>query len=183
MKINGIFEIVPGSLYAVQFAGEPDHEFSKIFRLWRDMTYLESFFEAHYEDLLRFWEYMSIEEAVKITKVEAYRLNSTLLSAAEAGLRGDAANLSALFKPLHPAAWRLDDFEKSKARGFRKRSWLRIYAIRLGVNRFVVSGGAIKLTRTMNEREHLNEELRKMEEVCRFLKGDQKDEFGLFELC
>lgn len=52
----------------------------------------------------------------------------------------------------------------------------------LGVNHFVVTGGAIKLTRTMNEREHLNEELKKLEVVCRFLRGGQKDEFGLFEL-
>jgi hypothetical protein len=50
------------------------------------------------------------------------------------------------------------------------------------VNLFVVTGGAIKLTRTMNEREHLNRELRKMEDVCRFLKEDQKDDFGFFEL-
>ncbi|MGG7663840.1 hypothetical protein [Dyadobacter sp. BHUBP1] len=182
MEINGIFEVVPDSLYAVQFAGEPDHEFSRTFRLWRDMTYLECFFEEHYGDLLRFWEYMSVEEAVKITKAEAHRLNRTLLAAARAGVRGDSVNLSGIFRPLHPEAWRLGNFEKSKARGFRKHSWLRIYAIRLGMNRFVVSGGAIKLTRTMNEREHLNEELKKLEEVCGFLKGDQKDEFGLFEL-
>ncbi|MBO9614938.1 MAG: hypothetical protein J7619_19700 [Dyadobacter sp.] len=182
MKITGIFEIVPNSLYSVQFGGGPDHEFSKTFRLWRDMTYLEWFFESNYEDLLRFWGYMSIEEAVKVTKAEAYKLNGTLLTAASAGTRGDSANLSAIFRPLHPATWRLDDFEKSKARGLRKHSWLRIYAIRLGVNRFVITGGAIKLTRTMNEREHLNEELKKLEEVCSFLKGDQKDEFGLFEL-
>lgn len=182
MEINSIFEVVQDSLYAVQFVGEPEHEFSKIFRLWGDMIYLESFFEEHYEDLLAFWEFMSIEEAVTITKGEAHKLNSSLLIAARSSMRGDSEGLSEIFKPLHSAPWRLDEFEKSKARGFRKRSWLRVYAIRLGVNRFVITGGAIKLTRTMNEREHLNEELKKMEDVCRFLRRDQKDEFGLFEL-
>lgn len=87
-----------------------------------------------------------------------------------------------VFKPLRPTSWRPESFEKCKAKGFRKTSWLRVYAIRLGVNHFVITGGAIKLTRTMNEREHLNEELMKLEVVCRFLKADQKGEFGLFEL-
>lgn len=182
MEISGIFELVPDSLFSIQFAGESDHEFSRIFRLWSDAAYLESFLETHYEDLLAFWEYMSVEEAVKITKAEAFRLDKAMLTFARAGERGDSDNLSLIFEPLSPAAWRLDDFEKSKAKGFRRRSWLRVYAIRLGVNRFVVTGGAIKLTRTMNERKHLSEELRKLEEVCQFLKGDQKDEFGLFEL-
>jgi len=183
MKINSIFEVVADSLYSIEFAGESDHEFSKVFRLWSDAAYLQSFFETHYEDLLAFWEYMPIEEAVKITKAEASRLDKAMLAVAHSGMQGGSDNLSVIFKPLRPAAWRLDEFEKSKARGFRSRSWLRVYAIRLGVNRFVITGGAIKLTRTMNEREHLNEELRKMEGVCRFLKGNQKDDFGLFELC
>lgn len=183
MKISGIFEVVADSfLYSVQFDGESSHEFSRIFRLWSDADYLQSFFETHYDDLLAFWEYMPAEEAIRITKIEATRLDRALLTVASAGTKSGSENLSMLFKPLHPAAWRRDNFEKSKARGFRRKSWLRVYAVRLGVNRFVITGGAIKLTRTMNERDHLNEELEKLEEVCRFLKGDQKNEFGLFEL-
>lgn len=182
MEIISIFEVVPDSLYSIRFTGESSHEFSKIFRIWSDATYLQSFFETHYEDLLAFWEYMSIDEAVKITKAEASRLDKTILAIARSGARGGSENLSMIFKPLSPTAWQLDDFEKSKARGFRRKSWLRVYAIRLGVNHFIVTGGAIKLTRTMNEREHLNEELRKLEVVCRFLKGGQQDEIGLFEL-
>lgn len=182
MEINGIFEVVPNSLYSVQFAGESNHEFSKTFQLWNDTTYLEWFFETHFEDLLAFWEYMSMEEAVKITMAEASRFSKTILNVASVTARGGSVNLSGIFKPLRPAAWRLEDLEKCKARGVNKRSWLRLYAIRLDVNLFVVTGGAIKLTRTMNEREHLNKELRKMEDVCRFLKEDQKDDFGFFEL-
>ena len=181
MKIIGIFEVVPDSLYSIQFDGESTHEFSKIFRLWSDAVYLESFFQAHYEDLLAFWEYMPIQEAVKITQVEAFRLDKSILAVARAGFLGSSDNLSTIFRPLSPA-WSLDSLEKSKAKGARKRSWLRVYAIRLGVNRFVVTGGAIKLTRTMNECEHLNKELIKLEDVCQLLREDQKDEFGLFEL-
>ena len=44
-------------------------------------------------------------------------------------------------------------------------SWLRIYAIKLEPGIYVITGGAIKLTRTMQEREHTLRELAKMEKV------------------
>lgn len=46
---------------------------------------------------------------------------------------------------------------------------LRIYAIKLSVGVYIVTGGAIKLTATMQEREHTLHELHKLEIVRRFL--------------
>ena len=46
---------------------------------------------------------------------------------------------------------------------------LRIYAIKLEPGIYVITGGAIKLTRTMQEREHTLLELGKMEKVRNFL--------------
>lgn len=61
---------------------------------------------------------------------------------------------------------------KEKAR-LRNRpchaSWLRIYAIRLDPGIYIITGGAIKLTRTMQEREHTLVELAKMERVRRYM--------------
>jgi hypothetical protein len=48
-------------------------------------------------------------------------------------------------------------------------SWLRIYAIKLEPGIYIITGGAIKLTRTMAEREHTLKELAKMEQVRNFL--------------
>jgi hypothetical protein len=42
--------------------------------------------------------------------------------------------------------------------------------VRLNYNFFVISGGAIKLTKTMNEREYLKDELRKLDVLVRFLR-------------
>ena len=61
---------------------------------------------------------------------------------------------------------------KEKAKGNRVSghpSWLRIYAIKLDDNVFLITGGAIKLTHLMEEREHTLEELKKMEQVRRYL--------------
>ena len=51
----------------------------------------------------------------------------------------------------------------------RHASWLRIYAIRLEPGIYIITGGAIKLTRTMQEREHTLVELARMEKVRRYL--------------
>ena len=60
--------------------------------------------------------------------------------------------------------------EKARLRNTpRHASWLRIYAIKLEPGIYVVTGGAIKLTRTMQEREHTLKELVRMEKVRRFL--------------
>lgn len=46
---------------------------------------------------------------------------------------------------------------------------MRIYAINLAAGIYIITGGAIKLTATMQEREHTLLELQKMEKVRRFL--------------
>lgn len=60
--------------------------------------------------------------------------------------------------------------EKARLRDTpRHASWLRIYAIKLDPGIYIITGGAIKLTRTMQEREHTLVELARMEKVRRFL--------------
>jgi len=54
----------------------------------------------------------------------------------------------------------------------RHASWLRIYAIRLEPNVYVVTGGAIKLSRKMQEREHTALELQKLNRCKAFLKAN-----------
>ena len=54
----------------------------------------------------------------------------------------------------------------------RHSSWLRIYAIRLSEGVYVITGGAIKLTLKMEEREHTRQELVKLEQVREFLLSE-----------
>lgn len=59
-------------------------------------------------------------------------------------------------------------------------SWLRIYAIRLEANVYVVTGGAIKLTHLMQDKEHTAMELDKLNRCKAFLKANgvfDKDSF------
>ena len=64
---------------------------------------------------------------------------------------------------------------REKAKGKRQTahaSWLRLYAIKLDKGIYLITGGAIKLTHLMSEREHTLNELKKMEMVRNYLLGN-----------
>ncbi len=180
-----IESIVKDSLYAVKYTDEidefennefiedeePQDEFCRIFNNWQDPEYLDGFFNKHKKDLQsKFFNFISIEEAIKKTIDEAYEFQQEILSTAENGKKDFLQNLQTLFRPLHKSEefiYPIPNFQKSKAYGSR-RSWLRIYAIRIDKNVFFITGGAIKLTKTMNKK-HLKKELKKLEKVKQFL--------------
>ena len=93
------------------------------------------------------------------------------------------ADLDKIFRPLENSrtSEMLLGKEKARLRNTpRHASWLRIYAIKLEPGIYIITGGAIKLTRTMQEREHTLVELARMEKVRRFLLDNDiadKDSF------
>jgi len=165
--------IIKDSLYAIKYDKNVDDEFTKLFENWNDVQYLESFFEEHKKDLQKgFYNNISIEEAVFKTIEEAGDLEKELIEIAEEGKINNYENLQTLFKPLYnkdKSRYPIPEHQKSKVYGSYRKSWLRIYAIRIDENVFIITGGAIKLTRTMNDREHLLTELNKLNQVKQFL--------------
>ena len=99
------------------------------------------------------------------------------------------ANLDEIFRPLenNRTSEMLLGKEKARLRDTQRHaSWLRIYAIKLDPGIYVITGGAIKLTRTMQEREHTLVELARMEKVrCFLLDNDivDMDSFQDFLTC
>ena len=87
--------------------------------------------------------------------------------------RGEEFEPDGLFHPLSLADNRAHELTREKARNWDRAqhpSWLRIYAIRIEPNVYIVTGGAIKLTATMQEREHTQKELDKLNACRDFLK-------------
>lgn len=193
MQIVNIFTIVKENLYSVLFDISDQrecgsqlkprtHEFSRLFDLWNDASSLREFFEENQEDLNDpFWEGISIDEAILKTRKEAKALKMTLKEFAEADTQGKGMELTAMFAPLSDAK-----FEKPPAREKAKikksKTWLRIYAIRVDKNVFVICGGAIKLRETMNDRNWLLMELDKLNYTKNYLNNSESDFFELNEL-
>lgn len=171
MKIVNIFAIVKGSLLSVQFDGMSSDEFALLFDNWNDVEYLEQFFEDNKADLQSgFYGKISVEEAVSRTIEEAEALEEYIRNVAKTGCSDpDENRLDLTFHKLSEKDYSIL-LLKSKAYGLHNHSWLRIYAIRIAENLYVVCGGGIKLTETMNERKHLLKELEKLEATKQYLK-------------
>jgi hypothetical protein len=170
MKIVTIFETVKGCLLSVKYDAYDSDEFERIMRNWNDVEYLENYFEKHKADLQNgYLGDITIEEAIEATIYDANDLESILIEIAKKGQQDETNTLQRLFKPLDDNEYKIPPYQKSKLKGFNKDSWLRIYAIRIAPNVFVISGGAIKLTPNMNERDHLKKELQKIEITKKYL--------------
>lgn len=171
MVINGIFAIVNESLLSVQFEGNERDEFARLFEQWQDIKYLENFFESNKDDLQSgFFGNISIDEAVFTTTEEANELETHIQEVAEKGQEDDYSTLYDLvFRPLRANDTSTSHVE-SKAYGLASKSWLRVYAIQITTNLYVVSGGAIKLTQAMQDRPHTTEELEKLKATASYLK-------------
>ncbi|NEW80764.1 MAG: hypothetical protein GZ094_00135 [Mariniphaga sp.] len=71
-----------------------------------------------------------------------------------------------MFVNLDNSEWRILDLAKQKS----KRRWLRLYALRIDTNTYVITGGAIKLTHKMEGRLHTEKELIKLDKCRNYLK-------------
>ena len=156
-----------GYLWAVKYDGEPDNELHRVFSEWTDPLWLDTFFTKHFQDLNNYFKVTSIEQAIDDTIEDADKLQAVFLD-----FEGEPEDLEKLFKPLNNAVTSPKEMEKMKARGEkvnRHDSWLRIYAIRLTDGKYIITGGTIKLTLEMKDRDHTLNELVKLDKVRRFL--------------
>lgn len=170
LEIIDIFAHVKDSLYAVVYFDNDESAFQELFNRWQDVEYLEQFFEENKNDLQSgFYGDITIEDAVLQTLEESNRFENKILKSAKSGINNSEKVLEeVIFTSLHKRDYSHIHI-KSKGYGPKRKSWLRVYAIRIAANLYVVSGGAIKLTKDMSP-EHLKLELRKLESTATYLK-------------
>ena len=159
---------------------EPDKEFDELtslFEKWNNADYLLDFFKDNIEDLRKYFHIEKVSEAIRDTFEDADELEELILEFPY------TENLDGLFMPLDVTDARCVELTRRKARNWNRdkhASWLRIYAIRLEANVYVVTGGAIKLTHLMQDKEHTAMELDKLNRCKAFLKANgvfDKDSF------
>lgn len=154
------------TLWAVRYDGDDDNALQILFSQWSDPEWLVDFFLANMSDLKSYFKITDINQAIYDTIDDNLRMQCLILDISP------DADLDAIFRPLQNSRTSEMLLGKEKAR-IRQRpqhaSWLRIYAIKLEPGCYIITGGAIKLTRTMQEREHTLRELNKMEVVRNYL--------------
>lgn len=155
-----------GRLWAVRYDGEEDNVLFSLFDRWNDVAWLRSFFKANSRDLESYFKITSINQAIKQTIDDSEKLEAIIMDISP------EANLDMIFRPLSNSriAECLLGREKARLKNLVGRtSWLRIYALKLAKGVYIITGGAIKLTATMQEREHTAAELERIEKVRNFL--------------
>lgn len=159
----GIVRIIEdtNSLFSVYNEESGISEFEHIFDEWTNPQATYEFFKTHQNDLRNH----TIDEAVDRTFEDACALEDRFYEIAF----NEQEQLQTLFKPLFNNQYRLTEFQRSKAYGEFKKSWLRIYGIRIEVDKYIVTGGAIKLTQTMQDRLHTQEQLNRLTQMRDYL--------------
>lgn len=173
MEIEKFFSIVSDRLLSVKFTHEAYDEFETLMTNWSDTEFLYTFFDKHQKDLFSgfFDAFDTIDKAVLFTIKEIDDLNARLLECEH----DPSVDLDIIFKPLHKSSTSIIR-EPSKAYGLSPKSWIRIYAIRVESGHYIISGGAIKLTRTMQEMAEGSEELIKLKALEDYLKKNGIEE-------
>jgi hypothetical protein len=178
-KVIRIFELSETNrkLFSAQFEGEEldatgktQNAFSKVRADWRNPNWFRSFFTEFRQDYVDFYGSDKLNRIV----IEAIEFADDLFEKlAEHAVKGD---LESLFKPLENSENTLIyELQKLKAKGRERKSYLRLYAVRFR-DEYVITGGALKLTKFMKDRPHTRLALHRLEAVAQFLR--QKDMEG-----
>ena len=155
-----------GRLWATVYDGDTQDILTKTFSDWLDPGALEVFFGSNIDDLESYFQITNLDVAIYDTIADAVSLSSLILD-----INPDT-NLNRLFRPLESDQGREMLLPKANAKGNRStthRSWLRLYALKLGKDVYLITGGAIKLTEDMADRVHTLYELKRLEMVRQFL--------------
>lgn len=160
MKIVSIFA---DKLYSFQYSAKKS-ELRRILELWNDPNYLFQFISENKHDL----DNKSVETLVGQILEDAQAIDELLYSLSYDKVK----SLDRFFKPLDNSEYKIRVLSKQKGR----RNYLRIYALRIDKNCFVITGGAIKFTRLMEERAHTDKERTKLSRCKNFL-----EENGVFD--
>ena len=154
----------------MHYDNEEMNALDTVFTQWNDTGYLLDFFRKNFDDLVSYFKITKLEDAIYDTMEDSDALECLILDIEP------EANLDELFRPLENSRTSEMMLSKEKARlknRPRHASWLRIYAIKLNPGIYVITGGAIKLTRNMQEREHTLKELEKMEKIRQYLVANK----------
>lgn len=170
MKIVRIFA---KQLFAFHYTGEEDNSLRRILALWEDPDYIYQFLKENAADIQPGKNFAQLTNEII---EEGQFLIETILKI----INSQEQNLDHFFKPLDNNEYRIRELSHRKGR----RKLLRLYAIRIESNVYLITGGAIKLPlqHLMKDRKHTQKELIRLNTARDYLKSNGIfDEDSFFE--
>lgn len=170
MKIVPIFA---PKLFAFHYKGELKNELGRLLDSWNNPVELSKFLLENKNDIGG----ISIDDLIDKIINDVEDIENTLKKFTS----DNSKTLDSFFKPLNNQEFRQIILSKQKG----PRNYLRIYALKIDTDCYVITGGGIKLANVhrMEDRPHLNSELKKLEKCRNFLQSkDVSDGDSFYEL-
>lgn len=173
-----IVEIYDKCLYSVVYDAAARNEYQRIMHQWHDLDFLDDFFnENACEFVAPFWQSsvlgnMSPEELSERVSDEAYELENHLKDISSNTRRGVTPDLDSHFKPLGGKYSYAHEYMPAKSYGPYSPSLLRLYAIQIVSNCYVIVYGGIKLGDTIQNSPGLKDLFAKIDYVVDFLRSN-----------
>lgn len=170
MKIVDIFA---HRLWSFHYAGEEDNEYDRMMKLWNDTEHIYEFLKVNQNDIPKT---KSIQKIVFEILDDAIELDEKLIEITSSNDK----KLKHFFQALNNQEYKAKILSLQKGR----ESLLRMYAIKIDDDTYVITGGTIKLPlhHLMEDREHTRIELEKLTFAKDYLKSKQVfDEESFFE--
>ena len=173
-----IVSIYPPYIYSIKYDECKDCEFDRLFDCWNDVQRTVDFFMENAGSLNRnIWgDAIEPEAAARRVLNEAERLEDLFSELNENTKKGKLPDYDSHFKYLDGKYFSEIEYVPMKSYGVDRPSFLRIYAIKLERNTYVVTGGGIKLARSIQESPGLIDIIRNIDRVREWLK-----ENGIFD--
>lgn len=159
-------------LYAVHYGNENCNEFERLFNLWTDAQYIRNYLNDNIDYLQApfFKQYLFSDLETKIFR-EAQDLRIMFLDFEDDFFENNA-KLQEIFRPLSDSEHTIPVHQSTKSSIYNwkyLKALLRFYAIRIGNNTYVITGGAIKLVKKMESHPDTSKELKKLRSVKKYL--------------
>ena len=158
MKIIRIFA---DQLFAFHYKNEADNELRRLLNQWNDTAYLYQFVTQHKTDAPKSGP---VQTLIKQLIDNANDIDDTLNEISTDPSR----SLEEFFKPLDNQEYHIVELSKQKGR----KNYLRIYAIRIDKNCFVITGGTIKFHHLNKQRTHTQKEMENIDKCRDYLKAN-----------
>lgn len=178
-----IREIYKGCLYSIKFDEADTDEYSRVISLWKDLDYLVEFFKANAKEVDQpFWREVGLSPDKPLVSAERVASEAIVLASHISDLAQNAADgkipdFEDFFHPLGGKYSYVRELEPHKSYGTFNPSLLRLYAIRLERNVYLIVFGGIKLGSTIQNSPGLKEQVfNRIDNVIAFLKAN-----GIFD--
>lgn len=151
MRLEKIYEPY---IYSIKYEGQEDNEFDRLFDAWSDMSYLENFMMTNkkYLDNPIWGVVYSPEKAAATVRDEANDLNDLLYELYKHSFYGEKPDFDSHFRFLDGKKYRdVLEYIPMKSYGTYNPSFIRIYAIKLKNNQYIITGGGIKLADSIQD--------------------------------